>query len=87
MSLLAGYLLFTGTGGGGAGVQVILNDLEAVMAGEVEAEVEPVEIIAEVEGEVRDERSTLELAARMAEVLGPQPVAELESGEEEEDPE
>jgi hypothetical protein len=52
VSLLAGYLLFTGTGGGGAGVQVILSDLEAVMAGEVEAEIEPVEIVAEVDGEV-----------------------------------
>lgn len=55
MSLLAGYLLFTGSGGPGGGVQVILNDLEAVMAGEVEAEVEPAEIAAEVEGEVSGE--------------------------------
>lgn len=55
MSLLAGYLLFTGSGGPGGGVQVILHDLEAVMAGEVEAEIETAEIEAQVEGEVAGE--------------------------------
>ena len=53
MSLLAGYLLFTGAGGGGPVTltQVLLTDLEFNVAGEIDAEVEPAEVQAQVEGE------------------------------------
>ena len=52
--MLNGYLLFTGTGGGGPVVvnQILLSDLEFAVDGEVEAQVEPAEVLAEIEGEV-----------------------------------
>lgn len=51
--MLNGYLLFTGSGGGGPVTvnQILLSDLEFNVAGEVEAEIDTAEVLAQVEGE------------------------------------